>query len=85
MKLTEKQIKALALEEALRYHIANFDEIENGIELYNESDDGVDFIENHADVWEPFEEYDAKTVVEFIEGMAYTLEAFYDRLRDMEN
>lgn len=78
-----KNIKALALEESLRYHIANFDEIENGMELYNESDTGEDFIDNYADVWEPFEEYPAKNIVEFIEGMAYTLEAFYDRLQDM--
>ena len=84
MKLTDAKIKELALEEAVRYHIANFDEIENGMELYNESDDGVDFIEDHASVWEPFEEYPAETVVEFIENMAFTLEEFYKRLRDME-
>ena len=68
--MTKEQIKQIATIGAISHHISNFDEIENAMELYTEDAEG--FIENHADIWEIYENYDADDVVGFIETMIET-------------
>jgi len=76
-KINERLLRVLATEEALKYHITNYDKIENVVQKYEEDEEGDNFIEELCEMDRKFEMYHADEIVRSIEGMIDMLMEFY--------